>query len=165
MALKMNLGEEQAWNLSGDSPVEDGWHLAIVNEAKEGESQAGNPTISFTFGLLGAYEGRERWDTLPILPPDPANGRKGNLGKVRAVLEAMGRAIPKGEFALDAATLQGARVGILLETKDETYQGETRARQRVRGYKHASEFAGDDLAAGLASKMGATAVADDDIPF
>jgi hypothetical protein len=177
MGLDLNLGEVESWNLGGGGAMPDGWYVALVEDAEEGVTGNGNPKIDFTFKVAaGEYAGRERWDTLVILPPDPANDRKGNLGRVRAILEAMGRAIPKGNFVLDPASLKGARVGIKLETVEDEYQGETKVKHRVRGYKLASDVEVDE-GLSLNPLWGATAsprpsaapstrtLDDDDIPF
>jgi hypothetical protein len=177
MGLDLNLGDVESWNLGGGGAMPDGWYVALVEKAEEGVTGNGNPKVDFTFKVAaGEYAGRERWDTLVILPPDPANDRKGNLGRVRAILEAMGRTIPKGGFTLDPATLQGARVGIKLETFEDEYQGETKLKHRVRGYKLAGDVEvdadlklsplwGSGSSPAKAAAPSARTLDDDDIPF
>lgn len=149
-----DLSGTEAWK--GGDTLPPGRHRVAVSEAKEDQARSGNLQLVLKLRAVGGdYQGGTITDWITIT----AN----TLGRVKQVLQALGRPIPEGEFDLQPSSLIGAEAEIFIKT--EPKQDGSGNRNVVSAYTAADGApAASNGAAPVAAGVGASQH-DDDIPF
>lgn len=105
--------------VEGRTVIPEGEYVVKVLEVEEGESNNGNPKLTWKFEITdGEYEGKNLYYTSSLVPEA--------LWRLRSLLEALGLDVPDSEMDIDLDELVDAEVNVSVE--HDTYEGKKQSK-------------------------------------